>query len=170
MKRDIKLYNVIFPIWLLVLFPQFWLISVPGNLLVDFLVLLITAKALHIDQEKHPVKKALLKSWLLGFVADFAGVGILFSVYLFDLIPALSESDFYSEIQSAVAYNPFSNIWGFLWVAVSVLASAVLIYVFNRFVALRRIDIELRKKKIMALTMAIITAPYLFFLPTSLLY
>ena len=46
MKREIRLYNVILPVWLLWLFPQVWLIVLPGNLLVDGVVLLLTLLAL----------------------------------------------------------------------------------------------------------------------------
>ena len=42
MKRSVKLYNVLLPIWILYFFPQVWLITLPGNLLIDCLVLLLT--------------------------------------------------------------------------------------------------------------------------------
>ena len=35
MRRETRLYNVILPIWMLLLFPQVWLIVIPGNLIVD---------------------------------------------------------------------------------------------------------------------------------------
>ena len=46
MKREVRLYNVIFPVWLMFLFPQIWLISLPGNLVIDVLVLAVTLKVL----------------------------------------------------------------------------------------------------------------------------
>ena len=46
MKRDVKLYNVLLPIWILYFFPQVWLITLPGNLLNDCAALLITLAAL----------------------------------------------------------------------------------------------------------------------------
>lgn len=39
MKKEVRLYNVLFPIWLLWIFPQVWLVLLPGNLLIDCLVL-----------------------------------------------------------------------------------------------------------------------------------
>ena len=35
MKKEVRLYNVLFPIWLLWIFPQVWLVLLPGNLLID---------------------------------------------------------------------------------------------------------------------------------------
>ena len=74
MKREHRLYNVIFPIWILVLFPQVWLIVISGNLIIDCLVLFLSLLALRC-RDKGTVMKALWwKFWLLGFVADGAGV------------------------------------------------------------------------------------------------
>ena len=53
MKRsEIRLYNVIFPVWLLILFPQLLLPILPANLLVDCGVTLAALACL-----KHPGKK-----------------------------------------------------------------------------------------------------------------
>ncbi len=38
-KREIRLYNMILPLWLLWIFPQVWLLLLPGNLLIDTEVL-----------------------------------------------------------------------------------------------------------------------------------
>lgn len=37
MKKEVRLYNVLFPIWLLWIFPQVWRFLLPGNLLIDCL-------------------------------------------------------------------------------------------------------------------------------------
>ena len=46
MKKEIKLYNVIFPIWMLILIPPLWLVVLPGNFLIDLLVLYISMRIL----------------------------------------------------------------------------------------------------------------------------
>ena len=46
MKRTVRLYNILLPIWLLWIFPQVWLIVLPGNLAIDCAVLLLTLLAL----------------------------------------------------------------------------------------------------------------------------
>ena len=52
MKKDVTLYNVIFPFWMLLLIPQVWLIVLPGNFLIDSLVLIISMFALKMDNKK----------------------------------------------------------------------------------------------------------------------
>ena len=32
--KDVRLYNVLFPFWMLMLFPTVWLIVLPGNFLI----------------------------------------------------------------------------------------------------------------------------------------
>ena len=39
--RDVKLYNVLFPFWMLLMFPITWAIVLPGNFIIDSLVLLL---------------------------------------------------------------------------------------------------------------------------------
>ena len=34
-KKQTRIYNVIFPIWLLILFPQLLVYVLPGNLIID---------------------------------------------------------------------------------------------------------------------------------------
>lgn len=47
MKIDeVRLYNMILPVWLLWIFPQVWLVILPGNLLVDVLVVFFALLAL----------------------------------------------------------------------------------------------------------------------------
>ena len=46
MKRTVRLYNILLPIWLLWIFPQVWLIVLPGNLAIDCAVLLLALLAL----------------------------------------------------------------------------------------------------------------------------
>ena len=46
MKKQVRLYNVLFPIWILWLFPQVLVLVIPGNLAIDCLVLLLTLLAL----------------------------------------------------------------------------------------------------------------------------
>jgi len=77
MKKEVRLYNVIFPVWMMFLFPQIWLIALPGNLVIDVLVLAVTLKVLGHPNKWAVVKKLWWKFWLLGFLADFVGVAAL---------------------------------------------------------------------------------------------
>ena len=67
MKKEIKLYNVLFPIWLLMLFPVCWLFIIPGNFIIDSLVLIISMYALKINDKKQFYKKNILKIFIFTF-------------------------------------------------------------------------------------------------------
>ncbi|MGM9607505.1 MAG: hypothetical protein ACI3XJ_08395 [Oscillospiraceae bacterium] len=147
--KQTKLYNIILPIWLLILLPQVWLITIPGNLIIDCAVLLLALLAL-----KHPQKKAVLKKlwwrfWLLGFAADAVGV-----VWMF--LPALAEY---------VISNPFKHPAAFVWTLIGVALAGVCIYFFDKRAMRSCTLLTGRQKHIIALTMAIVTAPWLFFIP-----
>ena len=60
-KNSVKLYNVLFPFWMLLLFPQMWLVILPGNFIIDSLVLIIGMSALKIADKKQWYKKHILK-------------------------------------------------------------------------------------------------------------
>ena len=74
MKKEIRLYNVLFPIWLLLLFPQVLVFVIPGNLIIDCLVLFCALLALKHAQKGAVLKVLWWKFWLLGFAADAVGV------------------------------------------------------------------------------------------------
>lgn len=63
MKKEVRLYNVLFPVWLLWLFPQIFLIVAPANLLVDCLVLTLALMGLKHKNKWAVVKKLGLKFW-----------------------------------------------------------------------------------------------------------
>ena len=60
-KKSIKLYNVIFPIWLLWLIPMTWVIVLPANFLIDLLVVVLTMKYLKVKEIKLNAKSVILK-------------------------------------------------------------------------------------------------------------
>lgn len=160
MKRSTRLYNVILPVWLLGIFPQMWLIILPGNLLIDCLVLLLALCAL-----KHTAKKAVLKElwwkfWLLGFAADFVGVLVLSPSLFADFLPGGLP-----DALTAVFYNPFENMWAFLWIAAAVAAAGACIYFFDRRTMRKCELLSEGEKHRVALAMALATAPWTFFIP-----
>jgi hypothetical protein len=167
MKKETRLYNILLPIWLLVLFPQTWLIVLPGNLAVDCLVLFLTLTAL-----KHTGRGAVLKAlwwklWLLGFAAD--AVGVLWMVL--GLLPAWvgqalgRDISLWEKSLGYLAHNPFLHPAAFLWTLAGVALAGVCIYFFDKRAMGPCPLLTHREKHITALTMAIVTAPWLFFLP-----
>ena len=73
MKRKNRLYNVLFPAWFLMLIPTVWLIVLPGNFLIDSLVLVAAMFALKTGEKKQFYKKHILKIFLFGLLADAIG-------------------------------------------------------------------------------------------------
>ena len=162
MRKQTRLYNVILPIWLLILFPQLLVFIIPANLAIDCAVLFFTLLALGHAQKGAVVKQLWWKLWLLGFAADAVGV-----VWMFlGLLGYIPFGTAWEDTVSHAAHNPFHNPWAFLWTLAGVALSGVCIYFFDRRAMKSCGLLTGREKHITALAMAIVTAPYLFFIPT----
>lgn len=165
MKKDIRLYNVLFPIWILILFPQILVFLIPGNLVIDCLVLFFTLCALKHTQKGAVLKELWWKFWLLGFAAD--GVGVLWMVL--GWLPALLPGplgDFWEETMlSSHMLRPWTHPLTFCWTLAAIAIAGVCIYFFDKR-AMRTCGLlSEREKHTMALAMAMVTAPWLFFFP-----
>lgn len=159
MKKQVKLYNVLFPIWLLWLFPQVLAVVIPGNLVIDCLVLLLTLLALKHTEKGAVVKAVWWKFWLLGFAADLVGTAwMMLGWYLMEL-PALDGVVSYIDM-----VRPFTNPIAFLWTLAGVAIAGVCIYFFDKRAMKKCGALDGRQRHIIALTMAVVTAPWLFFL------
>ena len=171
MKKQTRLYNIILPIWLLVLFPQILVFIIPGNLVVDCAVLFLTLRALKHTQKGAVMKQLWWKFWLLGFAADAVGVVWLF---LGGFAPLwLTETqgislDWHYDTLRYLMHNPFGHPAAFLWTLVGVAGSGVCIYFFDKRAMKSCGLLTDREKRVTALAMAIATAPYLFFIPTHI--
>ena len=164
MKRDVKLYNVLLPIWILYFFPQVWIITLPGNLLIDCAVLLLTLAVLKHTQKKAVLKKLWWKFWLLGFLADFIGALFLFGCWYLSLLPEPVGSWIDSIIPQAFL-NPFRTLPGFLYTLTGVVIAGVCIYFFDKRAMKSCTLLDGRQRHIVALTMAVVTAPWTFLIP-----
>ncbi len=157
--KDVRLYNVMFPVWFLVVFPATWLIVLPVNFLVDSAVVLLTLRALSVSL-KEGWKKSILPVWGLGFLCDFAGTALL---TLPLLLPIRSAG--WDEFVGCLSGNPFQNVWALLYTLFAVAVSGLLIYVCNRKWSFRRLELDPMEKKRLARNLAIFTAPYTFLIP-----
>lgn len=165
MKRETRLYNVIFPIWMLYLFPQMWLIALPGNLLIDCVVLLITLTVLKHTEKFTVMKQLWWKLWLLGFAADFVGIAALLPAVFIPELLGGSAALWWNDHLTPILYNAFKTPAAFLWTLAAVALSGVCIYLFDRR-AMRGCQLLTeRQRHVIALTMAIATAPWTFFIP-----
>ena len=147
-REDVKLYNILFPLWMLILFPAAWLVILPGNFIIDSLVLLISMAALKIAEKKLWYKKYILKIYAFGMLSDV--VGSLFLMLTALVLELGSTGD---ELYLTIP---------------ALLISSGLIFVLNYFVTFRKLEQPTRLK--MALIFAIATAPYTFLVPLSWIY
>lgn len=147
-NRDIKLYNVLFPFWVLLLFPPMWLIVLPGNFLIDSLVLIISMFALKMADKKQFYKRHIFKIYCFGLLADIIGSAYMFLMTMVFEIGVMGD-ELYLTIPALII-------------------SAALIFVFNYFVTFKKIDSALHLR--LSLIFAIVTAPYTFLVPSSWLY
>lgn len=166
-NKTIRLYNIILPIWLLVWFPSWlWLGLIPANYLIDSLVTCLSMKRLGIEDCRQKTLKHSWKVCLIGFFSDFVGAAFLLGVlYLTDII---LPNEIGESISYGLSWKP--NLYSVIVILISIAISGVLIYVLNRWMLKK--DPELNKEQIrrIALNLAVFTAPYLFLIPSSLIY
>ncbi len=170
-KNNVKVYNVIFPIWLLWLFPVTWIVILPANFIIDLIVVVLTLRFLKEQNIKTITKSIILKVWIFGFLADFIGTGLMLLSNLIDFDYNTRVGKWwYDNITNAVSYNPYRSIFAVIWVTLCVIITALAIYLFNYKFVLRKSSIEDSQKKKLALSLAIFTAPYTFLIPTMWIY
>lgn len=162
--HKVRLYNMIVPVWLLwMFFPWMWLVILPGNLLVDMLVVFFTLLALKRRDKRRLMKRLWWRVWLRGFAAD--AIGVVWLILALILYEAGGRDAFWMSWLGPVMYNPFGHPVAFLWTAVAVAISGVCIYIFDRQVLRKTPGLTSREAHIIALSLAIVTAPWTFFLP-----
>lgn len=160
MKREIRLYNVFLPVWALWLVPYAWLVILPVNLLADGLVFFLALTALKRTDRGPLMKQFLWKLWLAGFAADFAGVLWLILGFLTSGVSGL-----WGDAISYVIHDPFGHPLAFVWTLAAVAVSGLCIYFLDRFILMSAWDLPEKARRLAALTMAIATAPWTFFIP-----
>ena len=145
--KDVKLYNVLFPMWFLMLVPIVWVVVLPGNFLIDSLVLLIFLYWTKTPEKKRFYWQHIFKVFGFGLLADLAGSAWLLTSLVME-------------------WGVYGDEW-YLTIP-AVIISAVCIYLLNYFVTFRKEDAALRKK--LAWTLALATAPYTFLIPSAWIY
>lgn len=168
-RRDISLYNVMFPIWMLWLFPLTWLVVLPVNFAIDLAVVVLTMRAMRLTCIRENAKSVILRVWLMGFVADIIGTGLMFLVNVVEFQGAFGRW-WYDNLAYAVSFNPFSSIYAFLYATFAIAVSALCIYWFNRKLCLNKAELSAAQRHRLALSLAVFTAPYLFYFPSAWIY
>lgn len=149
-NRDIRLYNAIFPVWLLHFLPQLWIFVLPANFLVDSLVLIVSMYVLKIVGKPGFYKRHIFKIFCFGMLSDILG-----AVFMWQLLAILIKLN-----ATGIGFGDelFITIPG-------VMVAGVLIYLFNYFNTFKNCEEKLRRK--MSLIFAIATAPYTMLLRNS---
>lgn len=147
MKKDIKLYNVLFPLWMLLMFPFTWLIVLPGNFIIDSLVLFLGMYFIKISDKKELYKKSIVKIFAIGIFSDIIGSAYMLLMVILELCTMADE--WYVTVPGVVI-------------------SAVLIFALNYLITFKNLD--KKKRVILSLLFAVITAPYTFLVPSRWLY
>ena len=164
--KDIKVYNVIFPIWALLFFPPVIFLSMIGNFIIDSLVVVACFYVFKLLKTKMNLKMFYKKSiywvWIFGFVADFIG-----ALFLFILLMCSDFLGFSYELVSAICYDPFSHPLAVLIIGASMLVSTLFIFLFNYRYTYKTIIKDEKVRFIVALTIALVTIPWTFLLPTN---
>lgn len=143
-EKEVKLYNVLFPFWMLLLFPRMWLIVIPGNFIIDSAVLIISMYALKLADKKSYYKRHIIKIYLFGMLSDIIASGYMLLLMLSGV--GQMGDEIYLTLPALII-------------------AAGLIFLFNYFISFKKSDRALRLK--LALTFAIVTAPYTFLIPSS---
>jgi hypothetical protein len=194
-KQSVTLYNILFPVWLLVWIPSpLWLLLIPLNFVIDYIVLYKSlpddaereknvsdggqgSKSLPDDVERNknvsdsvPRKAFCNKyAWIIcaaGFAADFIGSLFLFAAFM---ITSSRKLDSLRQISHGLGLNPFESFAAFLIVVCSILLAAYCIYRFDSYL-LKRAGLSEEQGRKSALWLAVATAPYLFLLPSEILF
>ena len=147
-NNDVKLYNVLFPFWMILLFPQIWLIVLPGNFIIDSIVLIISMTLLKIADKKQWYKRHIIKIYLFGMLSDIIGAG-----YMLLLMTVFDVGRMGDELYLT---------------APALVISSILIFILNYFITFKKSDKLLRLK--LSIIFALVTAPYTFLIPSSWLY
>lgn len=164
--KQTKVYDVIFPIWILLFFPPVIILSLIGNLLIDSLVIISCFFVFKLDVRIHLkefYKKIIIPVLLFGFLADIIGALILLIITMNNLVIPY-------KLISAINYDPLSNFKAAIIVIITMLISSVFIFLFNYQISLKKLIVEKEKRLKVAISIAVITMPWTFLLPTKWFY
>ena len=167
------LYNLLLPFWILIFVPSWlWLVLIPLNYVLDRIILLWSLGDM--PEKGLFCRKHTWKVCLVGFLGDMIGAVLMVGAIFLTALPgALSdqvdEHPFLDKIMYGVGFNPFSNILSLIIALAAIFLAGLIIYLIDKAV-LKKVGLSSEQAKKSALRIALITAPYLFLFPSSILY
>lgn len=166
MERNTKVYNILLPIWIIIFVPSWlWLLLIPANYLIDRIVLKWSLGDM--DGRGQFCRQHNWKICLAGFLSDFVGAALLLMIVV--PLVGVTDSKLVEDAAGGIMMNPFTNVLSVVITLAAIALSALCIYLLDKKILLKAgLDLEQAKKS--ALRLAVITAPYLYLIPSELLY
>lgn len=161
-----QIHEIILPTWLLWVFPQSWIILFPATLATTCLASLFALRWMTPNYRKNLFRQIWWKVWLLSLLADLIGVfWMLLGVLIVWGRPSGSANHRWYTAMEHIIYRPYGHWLAFLWTLAAVVVSAVCVYLFNRRLLRRSAFLREYQIRRIAATLAVLTAPWLLFLP-----
>ncbi|MCY6958405.1 hypothetical protein [Clostridium brassicae] len=164
--KQIKLYNVIFPIWVLMFYPPIIFITLIGNFIIDSLVVIACFYVFKLGNTKINLKtfyrESIAEVWKFGFLADIIGAAILLLLSLCGDFLGLPY-----ELIAGISYDPFSNAWAVIIILFTMFVSGFFIFKFNYKNTFKELIADTKLRFKIAITIAIVTIPWTFLVPTK---
>ncbi|MBQ5953050.1 MAG: hypothetical protein IJL47_03265 [Lachnospiraceae bacterium] len=169
-KKTIRLRSIYFPFYAFICFNwKAFLPMLPINLAVTALLLFLTLHFSKASDVKGTLKKTVLPSFLYGLLADLCGVVFRFLPLLLEKLTGalgwIGISDYLGKYWSdVVLFNIYMNHQerSLTWIALSIVLSGFLVFVFNYHFALKKGIPDGKLRKRCSIILAVVTAPYSF--------
>ena len=167
-KGGIIYLDLVIPLWAFWLFPVCWIAIIPITAVLCSIVMYISMLRLKINNRLKILGKTIIKVIFFRVLCDLIVVGFLLLLETGDDFIDLDLDSYHwykNVFLRALERNPFSNVFALLVLCSIILLLRILNYQLNKRITFLNIDIEEEKKKKLALSIAIFTAPYIFFIP-----
>lgn len=154
MKKETRLYNIMFPIWFFWLLPTpLWLLILPANFAIDSVVLFLAMQWQGVQDKLRIWKKSVWKIWVIGFLCDIIGALLILGLYeLFEVVLRFGWN---------LILFPGTTLLSLPGAALA----GVLIYFLNRRFSFSKCGLDPVQVHRLSLALAIFTAPYAMLIP-----
>ncbi len=170
MKKQVTLYSsFLFPFWFLLLMPNTWILIAATQMIIISFVLIGALKHIGVDDVPSVWRKSILWSTFYGFLSYLVSAALLVPTQFVNE-NTKAGSWILEHITYPVAENPFSGVFAFTYTLLAVAIGALIIYVANRKISFRKTALTSEQKNKVCLYLAIFSAPYFIFIPSTVFY